>query len=100
MISEKDLDKAIEECEATATSYTNCEKLATFLTIKDHLYGSRERAAIMDEDVVARHGDTEFLTAITGREAGAMWAIMNELMDALAVSNPRLYDATLRKIAE
>ena len=29
-----------------------------------------------------------------------VWMVMNELMDAIAVTNPRLYDATMRKLAE
>jgi hypothetical protein len=100
MISERDLDKAIEECAETANSYTNCEKLATFLTIKHHLYGSGERAITRDEEVVARHGDTRFLAAITGKDGEAMWQVMDELMDALAVANPRLHDAIFRKVSE
>jgi hypothetical protein len=101
MITEKDLNKAIDECKDTATSYTNCEKLATFLTIRDHLYGSkREEAVIREEEIVSNHGDSKFLTAITGKDAEAMWQVMDEMMDAIAVANPRLHEAIYRKIAE
>ena len=100
MISEKDLNRAIDECKDTANSYTNCEKLATFLIIKDHLYGSGEKAETRTETLVDYMGDSEFLNAITGKKAEDVWMVMNELMDAIAVTNPRLYDATMRKLAE
>lgn len=100
MISEKDLNRAIDECKDTANSYTNCEKLATFLIIKDHLYGSNEVAQTRAEEVVDHHGNSEFLDAITDKKAEDVWMVMNELMDAIAVTNPRLYDATMRKLAE
>lgn len=45
-------------------------------------------------------GDSDFLSAITGKKAEDVWMVMNELMDAIAVTNPRLYDATMRKLAE
>lgn len=79
---------------------TTCEKLATFFIIKDHLYGSGEKAEIRTETLVDYMGDSEFLNAITGKKAEDVWMVMNELMDAIAVTNPRLYDATMRKLAE
>ena len=42
MIAKTELEKAIDECEHLPTSYQNCEKLATFYAIYDHLYAEKE----------------------------------------------------------
>ena len=49
---------------------------------------------------VRYHGDSDFAKAIYGKDPDTMWAVMDELMTALQVVNPRLYDSVMRKIAE
>ena len=38
MITKRELDGAIAECENAPASYQICEKLATFYTIREHAY--------------------------------------------------------------
>lgn len=44
--------------------------------------------------------DTAFSKAIEGRKAADIWPIMDELMTALQVMLPRLYDSVIRKLNE
>lgn len=99
MISKREIDGAIRECEDAPVSYQNCEKLATFYTIRDHLYEEPVIEHSYDSvQVVDAYGDSDFLQAIQGREPEQMWSVMDELMEAVYITNPRLYESVMRKI--
>ena len=117
MITEQDLQEAIAECEGKRKpDASTCIKLAAFYTIKDNLYPRKkspeeplmpkysaspaplEPIANNTEKVVDSYGDTALFTAIEGRNAAEAWVIINELMEALEVLNPRLYNGALQKL--
>lgn len=96
MISKTELENAIKEYENAPGNYSNCEKLATFYALHDHLYGGEP----VGEEIVSVEGKSEFANAVTGKRPKEAWAVIDELMDALSVLNPRLYQGTLDKIRE
>ena len=102
MITEKDLQEAIAECQAVENPNANtCIKLAAFLTVKNELYGNADDQysyASAPESIVEYYSDTKFGQAIEGKNATEMWAVMDEMMNALQILNPRLYEGVLRKI--
>lgn len=99
MITQRELDGAIRECENAPTSYQNCEKLATFYTILDHLYSDKERKVIENvSDVIGDYGDSEFLQYIQGKDSQTVWLVMDELMQTLQIVNPRLHDGVMRRL--
>lgn len=115
MITEKDLQEAIAECQGQRNPNANtCIKLAAFYIIQEHLYGkpseddystdlpSYSYAAPPEqvETIIDYQSDTEFSAVINGREAIAVWPVMDELMEVLRVTNKPLYNATLRKIQD
>ncbi len=99
MISEKDLQEAIAECQSVQNPNANtCIKLAAFLTIKNELYGNQYSYDSAPEGLVDYYSDTDFGKAIDGKNATSMWSIMDEAMTALQILNPRLYASVMRKI--
>ncbi len=106
MVTRQDLDEAIRECEGAPASYAVCQKLAVLYTVRDYLYGSGETRMSFsaapskpDADVIGDYGDSEFLREVSGRNAEAVWAILDELMEeTIRVINPRLYDGVMRRI--
>lgn len=101
MIAKTELEKAIDECEHLPISYQNCEKLATFYAIYDHLYAEKEpkeQKSVYTETVIDDYGDSEFFMTIQGKDSKEVWKVLDELMSTLQVVNPKLYNATLRKI--
>lgn len=114
MITEKDLQEAIAECqgERNPNSQT-CIKLAAFYIIQDHLYPQDQFVEVNKlvepaysyapepiETTIDYISDTDFSRAIDGRPAAQIWAIMDELMDVLHATNPRLYAGVMRKIGD
>lgn len=111
MISRKELENAINEYENKADSYNDCQRLATYYTIYDKLYNSHEDVgryeysempqpieAVPENEIVGDYGDSEFLQTISGRDTAQAWAVIDELMTALKVIQPKLYDSVLRRI--
>lgn len=113
MITEKDLQEAIAECQGKRNPNANtCIMLAAFLTIQKEMFGkpepelpqtaARSYSYAPGEPVgeVTYESDTEFSQAVYGMAVDDLMEIMDELMTALQVVNPRLYASVMRKIAE
>ena len=108
MITERDLQDAIAECQGERHPNANtCIKLAAYFTIYDHLFPTQAELTeevpqkifqTVEEGEVADYGDTEFYRAIRGQKAAHVWGVMNELMDTIQVINPRLYDGVMRQL--
>jgi len=128
VITEYDLQEAIAECKGQRNPNANtCIKLAAFLTIYRELYGTFDNvdreisgtsrntdtedisalqsysyAANLEpiETIINYKGDTEFSQAVDGRRASEIWPILDELMEVLRVTTPRLYKSVIRKIQD
>lgn len=104
MITEHDLQEAIAECEGQRNpSSSTCVKLAAFYTIRDKMFPKEKEEEKTIEPVfysMASEPTTEFRKAILGKRAEDLIPIFDELMTALQVISPRLYDGTMRKIIE
>lgn len=97
MFKKNELIDAIEELETASATFQNCQKLATFYLLYDHLYGDNrpdmpviERMTIIDD-----LGDSDFLQTIAGSDAQKVFIVLDELMQTVKVLQPRLYEATL-----
>lgn len=116
MITLEDLQSAIAECQGEREPNANtCIKLAAFLTIKAHLYGAEKpdiSGAVYpavsytaahngaESGAISAVSESEFSEAIDGKPVSEVMQVMDDLMQAVAVLNPRLYAATIRKLNE
>lgn len=113
MITLHDLDEAIAECQGERNPNANtCIRLAAFLTIRQEMFGkpdidssqqgystqSGPQIAGQAEKTIDYDSGTEFSAIIDGMDAFPVWKVIDELMDVLRATNPRLYDGVLRKI--
>lgn len=122
MITEQDLQEAIAECQGIRNPNANTAiKLAAFLTIQRELFGEETaqkaqvpptysyapgpsqpepyfRQSGAEPVTVGDHGSSDFLQAVRGKDPGAMWKAMDELMDTLKMVNERVYNSVMRKI--
>lgn len=94
MISKDELDKTILELEMRDTTFANCAKLADLYTVRDHITLQEQKQPV-PLDV---SGDSEFLQAINGKDSRAVWLIVDDLMDTLRVTAPRVYNGVLKKV--
>lgn len=115
MITEQDLQAAIAECEGERRPNSNtCIKLASFYTIRDHLYPEKQTLPLENvrEVAIQPHtdvsysnaykysSDSEFGRIVSKKGVENVMPIIDELMDAIAILQPRLYDGVMRKLNE
>ena len=110
MITEQDLKEAIAECEGERSPGANtCLKLASFYTIRDHLFPAMAKETLPEPvrgysfapaHTPTYESETEFGKIVDGKSTAEVLAVVDELMSTLAVLNPRLYAGVLQKIAD
>ena len=96
MISKDELDKTILELEMRDTTFANCAKLADLYIVRDHLTGQHTAQPVP----LTVDPSSEFLQAVDGRDSVSVFAIMDDLMDTLKVTAPRVYEKVLQKVKE
>lgn len=104
MFTEAELLDAIDQIEQGKHSIQNCERLAAIYVVLDHLYG-KEKSMMVEvshdnkiETEVGHYGKSNFLERVAGKSAKEAWLLMDELVDALIVFNPRLMNNFFEKL--
>ena len=99
MITEKDLQEAIAECQAVRNpTASTCIKLAAYYTIQDHIQNTPIFAYSNAASPAEYNYSSDFAKLVYGRDLSEIIAVLDELMETLKVLQPRLYDAVLRKL--
>lgn len=102
MFTRAELIDAINEFEGGRHSIQNCEKLAAIYTVLDHLNEpDYDRGYSGDSKVnteIGVYGDSEFLNMVAGKPPEKVWQLIDELVDALGVLNPRLQTNFMDKL--
>lgn len=115
MITKDDLQAAIAECIGERNPNANtCIKLAAYYTIQQHLFPEKTQLPEENsthqlsysfapppeqiETTIEFDSDTEFGKLVAGKKSADVWPVMDELMQAVQVLQPRLYASVLRKL--
>lgn len=111
MITEHDLQEAIAECQGERNpNAQTCIKLAAFYTIRDHLYPEPQQDQIEPRtysytaapdstgDTIFYSSGTELGKAVEGRSEREIWPLIEELVEAVRILNPRLYNGFMEKL--
>lgn len=99
MLTKTQLLDAIEELEHSCATYQDCEKLATFYSLYDHMYGSPDPVGNPSREIIIEAtGDSEFLRMVRGMPADKVWPVIDEVMETIKAFQPRLYQAALTKL--
>lgn len=117
MITEKEVEQAIQECMRDPITGNKRAVLADLIIIQDYLFGDLTRAQEVPqmpmptqsysappteqaEIYVETNGDSEFLKAIDGRKAERVWKLMDELVEAVKILHPRMYTTFIDKVQD
>lgn len=106
MIRIEDLDSAIAECQGKRNpDAKTCIMLAAFYTIKREMFGEEKEAEHYSyapapiRNTIEIDSGSEFAQAVNGLNPDDVFPVMDELMDALRILQPRLYDAVIAKLS-
>ena len=105
MITMEDLEEAIAECQGQRNpNASTCIKLAAYLTIRQALFGEEEEPQMPSYSYAVEptryESDTEFGQLANSIDYDNMMAVVDELMEVLKATQPRLYAGVLRKMQE
>ena len=116
MITEKEVEQAIEECMREPVTGNKRSVLADLIIIQDYLFGEPMQAQEAPqpmpmqsysappmeqvETYIETTGDSEFLKAVDGRKSDKVWKLMDELVEAVKILHPRMYTTFIDKIQD
>lgn len=104
MLTERDLLKAIAECETEPLTSAKISKLADLYTVYDHLFGYDEapplysHAEPVEQRKIKTNGDTEFLKLLNGKDMELCLTEIDELVSAIQALHPKMYERLLRNL--
>lgn len=102
MITERELLRAIDECQQEPITSSKRGTLADLFIIYDHLFGQPMNVGYSYENrvenTIQTKGDTEFLLTVNGKDTEKVMAILDELMEATKVLQPRIYDQVIERV--
>ena len=117
MITEKEVEQAIQECMRDPITGNKRAVLADLIIIQDYLFGEPTRAQEVPqmpmpmqsysappmeqvEIYVDTNGDSEFLKAVNDKKADRAWRLMNELVEAVRILHPNMYTSFIDKVLD
>lgn len=104
MLDRKEIDIEISRLEYGESSYPAYAKLADLYTIRDQMdktespnwdRGYSEAAKPVEH---IPQGDSDFLMLAAEKDPDGVWEILDDLMDTLRVTNPRVYRGIMRRL--
>lgn len=101
MPTKEELLKAINEVSKLPDTYSKCQKLATFYILLNSLYSEEDlknNVSTQFQSTIPDFGESEFLQKVKGHDINLVFGILDELMDAVKVFNPKLYNNTIQKL--
>lgn len=105
----KEIEWAIHELEQEESSESGYAMLAALYTCRKEMTGAPEPTistySASDRppygaEPLGLYGDSEFLSAVAGKDPAAAWAVMDKHMEAVKMLNPRAYNGVLRKLRQ
>ena len=116
MITEKEVEQAIQECMRDPITGNKRAVLADLIIIQDYLFGEPTRAQEVPQPMsmqsysappmeqveiyVETNGDSEFLKAVNDKKADRAWRLMNELVEAVRILHPNMYTSFIDKVLD
>ena len=101
MISIEQINGEIAALEEERPTHVVMGKLANLYTVRDHIVISDQpQVTTVPSTIPEMLIESDFVKAVEGEDTRKVMQVMAELMDAVAVTNPRLYEATMRKLSE
>ena len=116
MITEKEVEQAIQECMREPVTGNKRAVLADLIIIQDYLFGEPTRAQEVPQTMpmqsysappmeqveiyVETNGDSEFLKAVNDKKADRAWRLMNELVEAVRILHPNMYTSFIDKVLD
>ena len=98
MITIEQINGEIAVLEEEKPTHVVMQKLAALYTVRDHMGIDGNQTVVISETVPELMIDSDFAKEIEGRDIRSVILKVNELVEAVQITNPRLYDSFMRQI--
>ena len=99
MISIEQINGEISVLEEEKPTHVIMQKLASLYIVRDHMGIGEPQLAVI-QSMPSLGTKSEFAQLIDGMDIKSFALIMDDLMNTLAIINPRLYESVMIKLAE
>lgn len=106
MLDPKEIAIEIARLEYEESSYPAYAKLAALYIIRNQMnqeeqvVPSARYSTAPSQETMPYYGNSEFLEAISNKDQAKVMAVIDDLMDTLSVTNPRVYKGVMRRICD
>ncbi len=101
MVTENELNAAIDELMETKPTLAVCERLFVLMGLHEQLYGKQSKIeSIAVNSPIFSASGSEFLQLISEQDFSKVVPVLDDLMNAVKVLQPRLYEAAMRQLKE
>ena len=103
------IEKEIAELEARQIDYSTAEKLAWLYIVRDHIKQHKNYEPVVEEpaaevyekrEIAVSSSGSEFMRTIEGKDLDHVLAIIDETMDTLQTTLPRIYNCMMAKLRD
>lgn len=108
MLDIREIEYLISRYEQEADKLDDCLVLSALYTIRDKLSGqpatvdpyavAHSGAPATEERTLTGYGNSEFYSAIDGKEERPALKVIDDVLSNLQVVNPRMYDNVIRRL--
>ena len=99
MISIEQISGEIAALEEEKPTHLTMQKLAALYTVRDHMViGERKEPEVVVSGTIPMISETEFSKTIYDMDTKSVMGVIDELMETLRIMQPKLYEATIRKL--
>lgn len=99
MINLENINNDIKNLLNSGFTYDNCKQLAILYSIRDHI-NEPKMATKEPIKTITSNNTSDFLKAVNGKNTTAVWDIIDELMEAVKVLHPKMYNKVIEKLNE
>ena len=100
MISIEQINGEIAVLEEEKPTHVIMQKLASLYIVRDHIVISDTPVKATANVVPELEVESVFADKVQGKEVKSVMTKVNELVEALQITNPRLYDSFMRNIGQ
>ena len=106
MITEKDLIEEINYCQTQPLTDKKFDRLASCFVVYDHLFGEPQNNGYSEDmnkvekptEIINTNSDTEFLSAVNGKNTEKVFQVLEELMQVTLTLYPKVYYRVIEKL--
>ena len=100
MITIEQINGEIAVLEQEKPTHVIMQKLAALYVVRDHIVISDTPVKVTTETIPKFEIESDFVSVLEGKDIRSVVPVFNELVEAVQITNPRLYEGFMRNLRQ